>query len=162
MSAVLRLAAALVGIADAEDATQEAILRAWQAWPTLRNRDAVRIWLLRIAANVCHNWQRGRFGTRLHMDRPIGSTIGIAEPQAREADDPGSNAHAATLDLLAAVASLEENLRVAVALRYFGGFDATEIGEILDVPPSTIRSRLGRALALMRSTLSIEDQTSRI
>jgi DNA-directed RNA polymerase specialized sigma24 family protein len=38
----LRVAAALVGTADAEDAAQEAILRAWQAWPTLRDTQLVR------------------------------------------------------------------------------------------------------------------------
>lgn len=51
-AAMLRLAAAYVGPADAEDAVQEAALRAWQAWPTLRNPAAVRPWLLQITVNV--------------------------------------------------------------------------------------------------------------
>ncbi len=58
-SAMLRVAAALVGPAEAEDAVQEASMRAWQSWPTLRNVDAVRPWLLRITLNVCRQWRRG-------------------------------------------------------------------------------------------------------
>ena len=50
---VLRVAATLVGTADAEDAAQEAILRAWKAWPDLRDVEVVQSWLLQIAVNVC-------------------------------------------------------------------------------------------------------------
>jgi DNA-directed RNA polymerase specialized sigma24 family protein len=60
VEAVVRVAAAMVGPAEAEDVAQEALLRGWQAWPTLRDRTAVRSWLLRIAANVCKDWLRGR------------------------------------------------------------------------------------------------------
>lgn len=60
--AVVRLAAAIVGPAEAEDVAQEALLRGWQAWPSLRDRTVVRSWLLRIAANVCKDWLRGRLG----------------------------------------------------------------------------------------------------
>src|SRR5262245_29145117 len=60
---MVRVAAAIVGIADAEDAAQEAIVRAWQAWPKLRDREAFSAWLLRITVNVGRDWQRGRFGT---------------------------------------------------------------------------------------------------
>src|SRR6185436_6617048 len=59
------VAAALVGPADAEDAAQEASVRAWRSWDELRDREAVRSWLLRITVNVCHDWLRGRFGTRI-------------------------------------------------------------------------------------------------
>jgi RNA polymerase sigma-70 factor, ECF subfamily len=50
----IHTAAAFVGKADAEDAVQEAILRAWKAWPSLRQRDSVRSWFLRITVNICH------------------------------------------------------------------------------------------------------------
>src|SRR5258707_10869430 len=64
MGAMLRLAGALVGIVDAEDAAQEAVLRGWQAWPTLRDRASARTWLLSITVNLCKDWHRGRYGTR--------------------------------------------------------------------------------------------------
>jgi DNA-directed RNA polymerase specialized sigma24 family protein len=53
IAAVVRTAAALVGKADAEDAAQEAIMRAWQAWPSLQDVEALRPWLLRITTSAC-------------------------------------------------------------------------------------------------------------
>ena len=58
-AAVLRVATALVGHDDAEDAAQEALTRAWRAWGTLRDTNAARSWLLRITVNVCREWLRG-------------------------------------------------------------------------------------------------------
>jgi RNA polymerase sigma-70 factor (ECF subfamily) len=62
---MVSVAAALVGAADAADAAQEASLRAWRSWEALRDAEAIRSWLLRITVNVCHDWLRGRFGTRV-------------------------------------------------------------------------------------------------
>ena len=58
-AAMMRVAAAFVGPAEAEDAAQEAALHAWQSWSTLRDVNAVRPWLLQITVNVCRHWQRG-------------------------------------------------------------------------------------------------------
>jgi RNA polymerase sigma-70 factor (ECF subfamily) len=149
--AVLRVAAALVGPADAEDAGQEAILRAWRAWPTLRDANAVRPWLLRITVNVCRQWQRGGFGRRLRLTQPL-SEEG-AELLATLDADPGTSDSTGALDLRHAVNALPEDLRVIVALRYYGGMDATEIGNALGLPPATVRTRLRRALATLRERL---------
>jgi RNA polymerase sigma factor (sigma-70 family) len=69
--AVLRVAAVLVGQADAEDASQEALIRAWQAWSSLRDEAAVRPWLLKITVNVCRQWQRGGFERRQRLTVPL-------------------------------------------------------------------------------------------
>src|SRR5512146_3404681 len=58
LPAILRVARAMVGSADAEDVAQEAITRAWQSFATLREAGAARAWLLRITINLCHNWRR--------------------------------------------------------------------------------------------------------
>src|SRR5215469_17474152 len=71
LPAMLHVAAALVGTADAEDAAQEAVLRAWQAWEALREPGALRSWLLRITTHVCQDWQRGRYGTRRARTLPL-------------------------------------------------------------------------------------------
>ncbi len=71
LAAMLRVAAALVGVAEAEDAAQEALVRSWQAWPTLRDVSAQRPWLLRMTVNVCRDWCRGRFGTRRRLVEPL-------------------------------------------------------------------------------------------
>src|SRR5215469_13662413 len=70
--AMARVAAALIGLADAEDAAQEALMRAWNSWSALREEGAVRSWLLRITVNVCHNWRTGHFGTNRSRTQPLG------------------------------------------------------------------------------------------
>jgi RNA polymerase sigma-70 factor (ECF subfamily) len=159
MTTMLRVAAALVGVADAEDAAQEALVRGWQAWSSLRDRSAMRAWLLRITVNVCRDWQRGRFGTR---QRLVGSlNLGSdADPIALLGSDPGASDHAAALDLRQAVNSLAPDYRLIVVLRYYVGLDASEIGEALAIPAATVRTRLRRALALLRERLSASGETS--
>ncbi len=148
---VMRVAAALVGAADAEDAVQEACIRAWQSWPTLRDHGAVRAWLLRITLNVCHNWLGGRFGTRQrHAALFDEATL---HALALPGSDPGDSDHAGWLDLHHALTQLDREGRTVVVLRYLVGLDASEIGAALDVPPATVRTRLRWALLRLRDLL---------
>jgi RNA polymerase sigma factor (sigma-70 family) len=153
--AMLRVAAALVGPAEAEDAVQEAAMRAWQSWSTLRNVNAVRPWLLHITLNVCRQWRRGLKGQQqAHLqtlpedtDTEYRQLFGMLE------SDPGTSNHTGALDLRAAVNALPSDLRVVVVLRYYAGLDASEIGELLSIPSGTVRSRLHRALLQIREHL---------
>jgi RNA polymerase sigma factor CnrH len=151
--AMLRAAAALVGLADAEDATQEAVVRAWQAAPTLHEMSSLGFWLLRITVNVCKDWRRGRFGTRHRLTEPLAEDADVWTPAAIGAD-PGTSDHTGALDMRLAVNALEPHLRLVVALRYYAGMDATVIGDTLGIPAATVRTRLRRALALLREELS--------
>ena len=160
LSAVLRVAAAIVGTADAEDAAQEALLRGWQAWQTLRHEVALRAWLLRITVNLCLDWQRGRFGTQHRLVAPLDDGMAGERQLATIESDPGDSFHAAKLDLRQALSRLDEGFRLVVALRYYAGMDATEIGEALGVPAATIRTRLRRALLLLRDALGEADKQS--
>jgi RNA polymerase sigma factor (sigma-70 family) len=154
MTTMLRVAAALVGVADAEDAAQEALTRAWQARSSLRDAAAFRPWLLRITVNVCRDWQRGRFGTSRRLMEPL-DVSEAADLVATLGGDPGASDHTAALDLRAAINRLEPEYRVVVALRYYVGMDATEVGAALGIPPATVRTRLRRALSLLREHLSV-------
>ena len=149
---MLRVAAALIGMADAEDAAQEAILRAWQAWSQLRDRDALRSWLLRITVNVCQQWLRGEMGKRQRLTLPLLDESAEWIPALD--GDPGDSDHAAALDVRRALAQLKPDLRMVILLRYYGGMDAPEIGAALGVPVGTIRTRLRRAYALLRDQLA--------
>lgn len=159
MTTMLRVAAALVGVADAEDAAQEALTRAWQAWPRLRDAAAFRPWLLRITVNVCRDWQRGRFGTNRRLMGPLDAAE-AADLIATIGSDPGASDHTAALDLRAAINRLEPEYRVVVALRYYVGMDATEVGAALGIPPATVRTRLRRALAELREHLGASEDLS--
>lgn len=148
-----RVAAALVGLADAEDAAQEALLRAWRGWPALRDAGAIHTWLLRITVNVCHNWQAGHFGVSRRRTEPLDLAAHLAT-SASIGDDIGS---ADTLDLRQAVMALPDELRRVVALRFYAGMDSTQIGAVLNAPAATIRTRLRRALDLLRRDLDDRD-----
>lgn len=149
---VLRVAAALVGLADAEDAAQEAIMRGFQARHTLRDAASLRSWLIRITYNVCHDWHRGRFGTHRSLTQPLFDETD--EPLAILDDDPGASDATAALDLRQAINRLNMDLRVVVVLRYYAGMDATEVGAALGLASATVRTRLRRALALLRDHLT--------
>lgn len=154
-AAMLRLAAALIGPTEAEDAVQEASMRAWQAWPTLRNLDAVRPWLLQITLNVCRQWRRGLKGQQLAQMRslPEESDVQHMHLLVTLEEDPGTSNNTGALDLRAAINALPDDLRAIVVLRFYAGLDATEIGTMLGFPSGTVRSRLHRAMAQMRERL---------
>jgi len=154
--AMARVAAALIGLADAEDAAQEALMRAWNGWAALREEGAVRSWLLRITVNVCSNWRSGHFGTLRSRTQPLDTESDEAIAPPLVGVGPGTTEHATALDLRLAVMSLSGDLRTVVALRFYAGMDATEIGAALDLPPPTVRTRLRRALALLRADLATD------
>lgn len=150
--ALLRVTASLVGIQHAQDAAQEAVLRGWQARATLRDPSALRPWLLRIAVNVCREWQRGRFGQHERHDQLLPDE-GADALLATIETDPGGPGRALLLDLREAINRLDADLRLPLVLSYFGGMDSSEIGAALGSPPSTIRSRIHRALGILRAEL---------
>ncbi len=160
--AMLRVASALVGPADAEDAAQEAIVRAWQAWSSLRDPAAERAWLLRITVNVCRDWRRGRLGTHQRLTTSLDdfSEEGAAGNVATSGDDPGASDHSNALDLRWAVNTLGDDLRMIVLLRYYAGMDTTAVGAALDLPPATVRTRLKRALGMLRERLAGPEERS--
>lgn len=157
LGAVLHLATALLGPADAEDAAQEAILRGMQAWPTLRDERALKSWLLRIVYHVCIDLKRGRFGTHQARTQPLPEADDEALSVAVSGGDLGGSDHAAALDLRVAIHALDAGLRSVVVLRYYVGMDATAIGAVLGLPPATVRTRLRRALTLLRQDLHPHD-----
>jgi len=148
---MLRVAAALIGPTEAEDAVQEAALRAWQAWGNLRDMNAVRPWLLQITVNVCRQWRRGLKGQQQAHLQPLpddSSLLALLDA------DLGASDHTGALDLRAAVSALPIDLRVVVVLRYYANLDATEIGQALNIPAGTVRSRLHRAINALRDRLT--------
>ena len=153
--AMVRVAAALVGSADAEDAVQEASMRAWQSWSQLRNPSSVRPWLLQITVNVCRQWRRGVKGHQQAQLQPLPADNDTQQHHllAMLEADPGTSNHTGALDLRAAINALPTDLRLVVVLRFYTGLDASEIGEMLSIPAGTVRSRLHRALLQMRERL---------
>ena len=128
--------------ADAEDAVGEAILRAWQAWDKLRDRGAVRAWLLKIAVNCAYE-QRRRNGRVVCTDEleQLAGTTEMPQPSG----------------LWEAVLRLPQDQRAAVTLYYYEDLPVAEVARVLGVSQGTVKSRLGRARQRLKELLREEE-----
>jgi len=130
----------------AEDAVQEALVRAWQQLPSLRDPDRFDAWLYRLVVNACADQGRQLRRWSLHV-RPL-----VIERSIN--DDTGA---VADRDQLArAFTRLKPEQRAVVVLHHHSGFSAAEIAEILGIPEGTARSRLHYATEAMRAALEAD------
>jgi RNA polymerase sigma-70 factor (ECF subfamily) len=134
---VWRIAAAVTGSRTiAEDAAQEAMIRAFARLEEFdRDRDFAP-WVGRIATRCAIDAVRRKPTIAALHDLP--EQAGPVQPQPDEA-------------VLAAVAALDDDRRVVVALRYWAGLSVSEIADALDVPNGTVASRLQRAIEELRT-----------
>ena len=130
--------------AEAEDAVQESLLKAWRNWATLRDQDRRSAWLTRICVNHCISSKR-RSWLSILTDSHSDTT---ADPRAQTAFDP------ADPDLDRAMARLSVKQRAVVVLHYHYGFTFDEVASLLGSRPGTVRSHLNRALTTLRHELS--------
>lgn len=127
----------------AEDAVQEALVRAWQQLPSLRDPDRFDAWLYRLVVNACAD--QGRQLRRWSQQvRPIPLDVSVN-------DETGSVADREHLER--GFARLKPDQRAVVVLHYYSGFSAAEIARILGIPEGTARSRLHYATEAMRAAL---------
>ena len=127
--------------ADCEDAMSEAVLRAYEHWDRLKKRDSFRAWFLRILRNEAYNTLRRR--------RRLTVVEELPEREAPDADSMGR------LDLKVALTELTEDQRTSLLLQQ-EGYSLEEIGEALDVPVGTVKSRISRAKKTLRTFLEDE------
>jgi RNA polymerase sigma-70 factor (ECF subfamily) len=135
---------------DAEDAVQDAFVKAYYALPRFRPGAPFRPWILRIVANEARN--RGR-----SSHRRDGLTLRLAATETRDAAPSPEVATLARADaeaLAAALDRLPERDRLVVAYRYLFEMSEAETAEALDVQPGTVKSRLSRALVRLRTELA--------
>jgi RNA polymerase sigma-70 factor (ECF subfamily) len=150
-AAMLTLARVLTaGRGDAEDLAQEVFVRAWRSLRGFRGESTFRTWLHRVAINVIRTSQsrQGRL-TRLFV--PRGDEI-PAEPASGDEPVDATLARRQLIDR--ALATLPDELRVAVTLRDVQGLDYKEIAALLDLPIGTVESRIFRARQRLRPLLA--------
>ncbi|MGH2378320.1 MAG: RNA polymerase sigma factor [Candidatus Limnocylindria bacterium] len=132
--------------AAAEDAAQEAFVKAYRALGRFRPGAPLRPWLLRIVANEALN--RAKAASR---HRSV--DLALAESRASDSEaSPEAQALAGERRemLLRAVNALREEDRVVIAYRYFFDLSEAEMAEALGVARGTVKSRLSRAMARLR------------
>lgn len=141
-----RLAAAMLNDpGQAEDAVQEATLRAWRSIGQLRSAALVRSWFLTIVANRCRSARKARWWSviRLAETRP-----GLPSPEDT------AERHE---DLSRALRRLSPDERAAVFLRFFEDMNSREVGLALGITATAARSRIHRALQQLRIDLAEEE-----
>ena len=133
--------------ADAEEAAQDAFLKAYRALGRFRAGAPFRPWLLTIVVNEARNRRRAagareRLALRALDDPLSGGAAPSPEAELLVAEDRER--------LLSAVAALRDGDRLVVSCRHFLGLSEEETAEMLGVPVGTVKSRLSRALARVR------------
>jgi RNA polymerase sigma-70 factor (ECF subfamily) len=139
---------------DAEDAVQEAFVKAYAAIARFRLDAPFRPWLLRIVANEARNRRRS-------AGRRAGLALRAAEDR-RPGDAAPSPESAVLADesrqaLLSAINGLRDEDREVIAARYLLDLSEAETAETLGLPRGTVKSRLSRALARLRERLAASD-----
>ena len=143
------------GHGDPDDLAQEVFVRAWRSLRTFRGDSAFRTWLHRVAINVVRTSQTRRMRL-LRVFVPFG---GMGEqdappPEAPDVDERVDDALARRQIVERALATLPEDLRLAVTLRDLQGLDYKEIAAALGVPIGTVESRIFRARQRLRPLLA--------
>jgi len=140
LSGAYRLAGYLLAdAAEAQDAVQEASVRAWRAWSKLREQEKFHSWFSQILVNVCRTKLRKRTRQR---------TLDVDDLDLEGADPFRS---ALARDAVGrALSSLSTELRMVVVLRYWGDLALAEIADRLGIPIGTVKSRHHAALQTLR------------
>jgi len=169
----------LGSVHDAEDALQEALLRAWRALPRFEGRSSLRSWLYKIATNTCLDVV-GRRPKRVlpidyaqasdphlgpgepivesvwlepYPDERLGLEDGFAAPEARY-----EQRESIELAFIAALQHLPPNQRAVLILREVLGYSAKEVAATLDTTVASVNSALQRARATVDARLPDQSQ----
>jgi RNA polymerase sigma-70 factor (ECF subfamily) len=169
----------LGSVHDAEDAMQEALLRAWRGLGRFEGRSSLRSWLYTIATNTCLNAIAKRpkrvlpvdYGPAADPHQPPGEPIvesvwlepypdemmgmedGLAGPDARL-----EQREAVELAFIAALQHLPPNQRAVLILREVLGFSAREVADSLDTSVASVNSALQRARATVDERVPEQSQ----
>ncbi|HET6739451.1 MAG TPA: RNA polymerase subunit sigma-70 [Kribbella sp.] len=172
----------LAAVHEAEDAVQETYLRAWRGWAAFEGRSSVRVWLYRIATNVCLTAleQRGRRALPSGIVAPSTDLAAVPPPAADGFDwiepiaeslvtpDPAASDPAAIvtlreslrLALIAALQYLPPKQRAVLILREVLAFPAAEVATMLDTSVAAVKSTLQRARARIDETAPTRGEVS--
>jgi RNA polymerase sigma-70 factor (ECF subfamily) len=147
LDASYRLATAILrDDSQSEDAVHDAVVLAWQRWPSLRDRSRFDAWFDRIVVNVSRNRLRD---TRKRRASDLTEAPAVSTPDRTGEVD-------SRILVEQALDRLKPDDIVVVALRHFLDLQMEDIAILLDVPLSTAKTRLRAAMSRLRAELERE------
>ena len=132
--------------ADAEEAAQDAFVKAWRALPRFRAGEPWRPWLLTIVANEARNRRRS-------AGRRTALALRVQPPQDDVSAEATVLAAESRAALLGVMAGLRDDDRLVLGCRYLLELSEAETAAALGVKPGTVKSRTSRALDRLRGQL---------
>jgi RNA polymerase sigma-70 factor (ECF subfamily) len=132
----------------AEDAAQEAFVRAWQNLKKYKPEHAFRSWLYRIALNAALD--------SLRRERPAAGLDSVQLADSGPGPEQTAEEHQRSARVRRAVARLSEPLRIVLILREYQELSYQEIATALEIPVGTVMSRLNTARGRLRTELQVE------
>jgi RNA polymerase sigma-70 factor (ECF subfamily) len=130
----------------AQDATQEALVRAWRDLPSLRDVERFDAWLYRLTVRACADAGRNQRRWRTEL------TIVPSEPTELDRADELADRE----ELEQALRRLNDNQRTILVLTFYMGFSPRDVADALDIPVGTAKSRLHYALDALRAALAAD------
>ncbi|MFI5496925.1 sigma-70 family RNA polymerase sigma factor [Actinoplanes sp. NPDC051859] len=135
--------------AEAQDAAQEAYVRAWQRWSTVSTYDNPEAWLRNVASRLCMNhWRKARNRVAAYLRHGTGPDV----------DAPSEN----TVALIAALKRLPVADRQVITMYHLMDLSVAEVAAQTGLPVNTVKTRLSRgrrALAGLLDTDASEEYT---
>ncbi|MBU2664668.1 SigE family RNA polymerase sigma factor [Actinoplanes bogorensis] len=130
--------------AEAQDAAQEAYVRAWQRWPAVSGYDDPEGWLRTVAYRLCLNqWRKAR--NRLRAYGRHGVDLDVPPP------------HPGTVALIAALRQLPVGERQAITLHHLMDLPVADVAAQTGVPVNTVKTRLARGRRALAGLLDEEE-----
>ncbi len=130
---------------DAEDMVSETVIDIYSGITKLRNNELFRSWAFKILSNKCKRKRKQYINKPISLDDE-NQNINLSKEHDLELKH----------DIESAFGILSNEEKTVVSLAVFGGYKSLEIGEILNIKPTTARSKLSRALAKMQKKMEIQ------
>ena len=126
---------------EAEDAVQDALIKAWEKRKTLRDVRQFKPWMTRILSNRCRDILRKR--KRWSFYPLEEDTVRVEMPETENA-------------VMEAMKKLKPELRIVMTLHYVDGYSIQEMAEALGIPEGTVKTRMRNARKQLSRTLLID------
>lgn len=150
----------LRNVEDAEDASQEALIKVYKNIQSFNMQSTFKVWMYRIVVNTCLDFKRKKSINAVSIDENI--DLGGNNEVHREIADDSGNPDALVEKnfnnklVNDAVNKLDEDYKTIIVLRDIQGFSYSEIAEILSCNLGTVKSRLNRARKSLKEILENE------